>query len=65
MKGFPENEVIKRLKETNLTIPNSRILDIEYIDFEFFKKLLKDNHIKIAKYEKYWNRTKAIGNSMD
>jgi len=65
MKGFPKSEVIKRLKEHHLNITKGRIVDIEYIDFELFKKLLKENNIKIAKYEKYLSRTKPIGNSKE
>ena len=64
MKGFPKNEVKKRLEVDHLNI-FGKIVDIEYIDFELFKKLLKENDIKIAKYEKYWNRIKPMGNSIE
>ena len=65
MKGFPKIEVIERLKKHHLNISSGRITNIEYIDYELFKKLLKENNIKIDKYEKYWSETQLIGNSKD
>ena len=58
MKGIPEDKELKQIKEDTLTIANNRIADIEYIDFHYFKTLLKDHHIKTDKYETYWNRAK-------
>ncbi|MFW9894777.1 MAG: hypothetical protein ACFFD7_03135 [Candidatus Thorarchaeota archaeon] len=52
MSGFPSKEIVKQIEGDSLDLSRNRILNIEYINYDQFKKLAKENRVKVDKYKK-------------